>query len=589
MGLVEILQSDRLFAPSLEEAFIAYQLHAPVNAGRLEILARGKVVFTRTLHSNELGVRMPVRLLWDGKRNDGAFITPLDGPFEWRIVVDRDGKEIAARANLDVLYAGLRIRIADWTPDAKTPPNVGSSERKRMQYKLNELGYGAGVVGDETDDCLRRAVKRYRMNHPKFVQPSSNKDGLGDLDDEVMKAIEAGEGKMKFLEVEGGGTPLAKGKTTRILVEALVQEWEDTLSRAAAEAHRLTRPAFAVEAEVLLRTRDGKAAAAPEAVGAVRVNWRVKDVGENLSKQVLREEKAHPALARKYIKKARKEAGGLELNCPRSKGGIRTTTKPWRDAALIGGAYAAYPTTADDTKKAIVSRVYTGKKYKRRRGWAGFVFRPSYIAGDGYRISAELDFDDEPNAAELNARHDTISAETGTIRIWKRLRWAGIIRWTAKPKHKWPWKEIRDEYARAYVRLILPSKKAARPITDIIDTDDFVKALKGVGLSTKDQTLRSGGIWGAPLPKQGSKESWYSYESELRKLVQPFADDVKLKSAVGVPIRRGVLKSMGGGVVVIEFATMPRSMSTTTTVAERSSTRLGGFNPSRRGTARRWA
>jgi hypothetical protein len=569
--IVEILHTDECFAPGVETTSITYRLDGAADSGRVEIRSKRsgeKPLFERVLEPSELAGGAKLVITWDGKCNAksgplaGRFATPLFSPYELRIVVEQSGTTKQASADVRVLYHSMHILPAPWTPDGKPPEMtdgapVQQAWRLWVQYRLNELGYWAGVVGNETDDCPARAIVRYKMNHHAFHESTS---GLisPSIDTALVKALKRGDSRRRFLEVEGGGDAFAKGATTRIYVEAMLAErGEESVVRQAVEADRLNRPTLALETEILLRSRSGKPVSSPKAVGPVRVNFRVHDVGEDLSRQVLRKnDEHHPALARLYVKKARKETGDgdVDLNCPVSHGGIRTKSTPWADAALLGSAYACYETSSDAGKKVVKTKACVDKSFGARRGRAGFVFRPSIIGGDGYRIEAELDFSDEPNAKELDEQHSKgIRTETGEIRIWRWLPLAGVIRWTKHPSDEaWDLGDYAKEFARAYTKVELPESKHPVPITEVLGNDEYLDGIEKVGLKRTEFELKQSGIWGGKLPVMEKAETWLENMTKLDG-IRDDAQKILLKHALGAAVHHGALRHFGPGVVLAEF------------------------------------
>src|SRR5262249_46463583 len=70
-------------------------------------------------------------------------------------------------------------------------------------------------------------------------------------------------------------------------------------------------------------------------------------------------------------------------------------------------------------------------------GKAGIYFHPSRVAGDGYRVWAQLSFEpvpgearELPNRAVLQARHGGFPrAQTARLRNWKKASIRGVVNW----------------------------------------------------------------------------------------------------------------------------------------------------------------
>ena len=79
--------------------------------------------------------------------------------------------------------------------------------------------------------------------------------------------------------------------------------------------------------------------------------------------------------------------------------------------------------------------------FSKRQGRAGVYFHPSRIAGDGYRIRAQVWFDPEtdyqfPNLAALKARYPKLpQAQSARLRLWRKTTIRGYVSWG--PANSW--------------------------------------------------------------------------------------------------------------------------------------------------------
>jgi hypothetical protein len=139
-------------------------------------------------------------------------------------------------------------------------------------------------------------------------------------------------------------------------------------------------------------------------------------------------------------------------NCPEANGGIRPTALgTYYTKAIAHEAQSLLPwkAKADAAREAIATVVHDNlgqpeaDLFAKRRGRAGVYFNPSRIAGDGYRVRAQVVFDtfadwQFPNAAVLAKRYPKRpQAHTASFRLWRKtslrsyVSWSPINSWTA--------------------------------------------------------------------------------------------------------------------------------------------------------------
>lgn len=146
-----------------------------------------------------------------------------------------------------------------------------------------------------------------------------------------------------------------------------------------------------------------------------------------------------------------KAGAEVYFNCPVKHGGLRpdaagglgtyykdlfglgaASLKPWK-ALDDGGAKRVVAPVHDDLGQA------DDRYFASCAGRSGVYFRPSTIAGDGYRVRAEVSFAKapgdaaHPNHAALAARYPSGAvAQSCQLRVWRRTSVRGNVTWTAK-------------------------------------------------------------------------------------------------------------------------------------------------------------
>lgn len=209
--------------------------------------------------------------------------------------------------------------------------------------------------------------------------------------------------------------------------------------------------------------RKAKKEVGQQALGPLRVNWNVRDLkadhdgidiehpGYLLSE--VRSKKFMEEIARKH---SDEQDGVGYHNCPESLGGLRPTNEAgetdvsayYRLCFSSGGKVRIAP---DDQQKTMYSFLSSslakdGEEEQpstaigQGRAW----FRPSIIAGDGYRIFAEINFDDFnddehtfPNQETLRRRYpDPPRAVSAGLRLWRRAAYRGHLQWSSEPANR---------------------------------------------------------------------------------------------------------------------------------------------------------
>ena len=111
-------------------------------------------------------------------------------------------------------------------------------------------------------------------------------------------------------------------------------------------------------------------------------------------------------------------------------------------------------------------------------GSAGAYFRPSRIAGDGYRVRAALRFEEFegykfPNLAALKDRYPVVPAtHSARLRVWRRASVRGYLCWAAAGSGHWPgfMNAFRNLYRAGHVYMVYEGGASRQfAVTDVFN------------------------------------------------------------------------------------------------------------------------
>ncbi len=320
------------------------------------------------------------------------------------------------------------------------------------------------------------------------------------------------------------------------------------------EGKWLSRPHLPLRTRVLLKskTKDAAAVSAPDATGAVPIIWSWSDEPEPL----LRTRNIAPALPAR----SREEPSTTQLfidqtlnavcadptrkrhTTPVTAGGIllgndEDAGRPFAQCHALKDAKYTLNTAATPTRPmGVVAQAYVGEAGKtgRKADAQGKIngkldpaaacsvvyFCPSMIAGDNYRIKAQID----PELTDVT--DPLLKAETGRIVVWRRAFVAAFV--------GWPLRGAKDDDGNTFV-LEDELKKAARefepsffdldlskmksyPIEDVFSNEDYQTVFfdnPGMDQFVKDQGKKYMGIVGSgAATKSFPKDSLYPGDPE---------------------------------------------------------------------------
>ncbi len=405
-----------------------------------------------------------------------------------------------ADAVIAVLYHSIELELVPWRdtyPGADKDHYPGAADNATridwVRYRLNDMGYFAGPATGVADPELTRALMRYRCNHGGALYQRLF-DYLPDQDDKFVErpAAMAALADATFPADPADATAVlvgaleARTKAVPILSDAQVfarddrpeaKLWvdnnvfvidsddasgrpdlntihQDTTSGAFVKAERearwLTRPILPLQARVLVTRSDGAGVYVPEAVGPAQIHWSwaASPTAPDLPAPTT----AQPSTIRGYVEAtfAVMNAGAaaqFEHNAPTTAGGIVSSDA----AATRAAAFAAYPGQPLDVAACMTTAALAAAATPADapQGATRVYFRPSTIAGDSYRLSAELRPSD-PAHAVAGA---TLVRHSSWLRVVRRVRISAHVGWPAHAIDHTVWDSVKQEFAHAFVEV----------------------------------------------------------------------------------------------------------------------------------------
>lgn len=503
-----------------------------------------------------LGSPYEIRLLGEpikGGAARGASLGRVGTTDRVTSVVDSTATSGAKPQKVEVKLHSVKLEVMKWEEVYGLVTGLGGgacpeSERERIawvQYRLNDLGYFAGPVNGTKTADLYRAIRRYRLGNRKLYKrqwkiadsyeyvtwAGAGLESLSEIDQPLIDELTAGTGRRTVLDAkvvdEPEQTKEAKlyldGGRYYVSMEELFRpepRKAPKTSKRDAEDDWYTRPIVPLKATVRLADKRGQPVALSPAAGGMRVQWGWTDVleegdlsgarGDDTKPLPLpRPTAEQPSQTEAYVKAAMDAARqfaappDMRRNAREAVGGLVTGQDQANRYSVFEPlelfpfeSSAPYPTTT------------TWGDVTEHRGLVSATcvyFRPSIVAGDTYKVSAELLLPD----SRPDLRGVSLSASSGKIVVWRRERVAAQISWPKMQGARWDdvwkalhggtgvdweklWKTVREEYAHCFVEIVGPEVVKAvgdfpgfdRKFSEIIDevvrrfpTDEYWKAV----------------------------------------------------------------------------------------------------------------
>jgi hypothetical protein len=570
--ILELTSVDPWFAPSKETNTFTYKIHGLWD--QLVTLTvksdqyASALLYTLDLDNPQKANGAGKTILWDGLSTaagtlQNQYVHPLLSPFKVKLA---HSGQLQSEKEFKVLYHSISLHQGPWVADQ--PPQKAALN-KWVRYQLNRLGYYGGPVETDTQGYMDKAIVRYKANHKSMVKLDYSQYNAT-ADNTFQDALDAFDNQVEFLT---GDAITNAGGTSKVFVEALTYQMDgvtnefDAAKKHEKEAARLNRPLIPIEVSILLKSKEGKAIRAPKAVGPCRVSWRFTDPQEVLTPQFTTSA-TEPSYTKEFIEKALQAHGGRlgasKNNCHADFGGIRGADDEYHAAPfLLGDFYTPYTVQRDDVQKVVYSLACVDPLYPKRTGRAGIFFRPSIIAGDQYKLSAEIDFTNLPNQNLLEGFHNVTSVQTrirkdtGTFVIWRKNAVVKQINWPprAHPPAVFAsldWAKVKTEYEKAFHDIqIRPMETSA--IDEVINQEEYRDAACAVHttLVRNTVTLHNDTVYGLDLPAQGGLDPDQYSTAISTKAKEEFWDGVsrELRKTISKKVR----KTLPNGFVAVDF------------------------------------
>jgi hypothetical protein len=273
--------------------------------------------------------------------------------------------------------------------------------------------------------------------------------------------------------------------------------WRD--DRVTQDALDVARPWIPLQADLRVLKKDqrlgdvldgapvaAELAAMRAAIGPLRIDWSFDEIdGDTISVPEIDRTQYHRERTRtraalewaldnlKTAGYARKDVhrSATYFNCPEANGGIRPAAAGDYYKAPFGRGDASllpWRTSDDASRETILTVVHDrlGQPAEhvhaaRRLGRSGIYFHPSRMAGDGYRVRAQVWFAAHAdwtfaNAGVLAARYPLApQAHTAGLRLWRKTAIRGYVQWGAPSSH-WPGTRagMLTQHAASHVHLV---------------------------------------------------------------------------------------------------------------------------------------
>jgi hypothetical protein len=134
-----------------------------------------------------------------------------------------------------------------------------------------------------------------------------------------------------------------------------------------------------------------------------------------------------------------------------------------------------WKTSDDDARESVVTCVHDDlgpghaddEKFAKRRGAAGVGFMPSLVAGDGYRVRAQVRFDKTagysfPNAEDLGKRYPRLAqSHSAKMRMWRKSSIRAYVQWAPTNHFGTAFGQFKKHFAQANVHYVVEGGGAA--------------------------------------------------------------------------------------------------------------------------------
>jgi Putative peptidoglycan binding domain len=579
-----IMSIDECFAPRSEEQLIRYKFidfTNEVQGAKLKVFATsyddnnypddGALVYELDIPAEERRHNREFTIKWLGQTSTEAgplaqsadpviFINPQFSPFtvEMKLSVnnenpDDDGDALTSYKHLledeteadwtfKVEYHSVRMEMGDFVPPGSVPDRSADRE-KWIQYRVNTLGYPSGPVDGIIGPISTRAIKNFQRANWRVPWPEDPHEPRtplvvdGIAGDNTFAVLESSQMERRewfslddFFNSERN-VKLYHWASVFYQYETEVedgeQEWDTSSrdefgdSRHTKEAKVLNRPWIPILGKIMIKNKAGEGAFVPQAVGQVRVNFNFVDPAEDLD--VTSTDANY--VTREYIDHGRREKDiATGDNCPTDYAGARNTDEDecYKVYLDVGSRMEPYISRDDSSKKVVYVLTPTGCD---EDGTVGVFFKPSFQAGDDYRIRAELDFEDHANRENIEPGGEPLRTETARLTNWRKMKVAAFLKFSTRQAGAAgdPSLEERitaglQSYGKAFIEYEGPNFTG--PITEFLTEDEYKNwVYQEYNLTTAAQkaTVRfrpTSSMYPFDLREQNNGESARDYKSD---------------------------------------------------------------------------
>ncbi len=577
----------------------------------------GAIVYTRDLTADERRHDALDVIRWAGdsnaeggplqESNDNTFfINPLYSPYTVEIIFSKDNEDPDQDSNakknykriledesevdwqFKVEYHSIEMELGSYLnpddiPDARTI--------KWLQWRLNTLGYPSGPVDGVPGAQSEVALRNFQRAHWRVPWPEDEDadrtplvvDGLpGDSSYSVLESDQVIKRELFSSEAQLFD-PSAEVKlytwanifySYQSPIENGEQEWNNTFRneffdsrfnprqfpRHEKEALVLNRPRIPILIRILVKDKTGEPVFSPRAVGDVRVNFRVDDPDEDMEVTAGFEDN----VSRTYVNRARQEVNpATGDNCPEDHAGRRSddADENFKSYIHVGTKYPPFEAQEDSDKKVVYIETPT-------EGWAmgmaGFFFRPSYQAGDNFKLKAELDFEGHDNEENIEFQ-ESFRAESAKITNWRKMKLAAHLAFGSRQEREGEDNRVSDivrrgldYFQKAFIEFDDPEFTGS--VEQFLSEDEYKQVVEDTNEFSDEQKNNiqyrpDDFIYPLDVREQNDGEEPRDYTRTIRGEVRDFCDNSL--ETLGKTIINNIRKKCREGAVMIDFQAGP--------------------------------
>jgi len=469
---------DPMFAPGAESLTIRYDIRA-MTGKTVTLKIRGyqdELLHELALTDKQKETGSNKSIEWTGEitkgNKAGNHACPLDGPFKVELL--SPGWPTQSKP-FDIRYASLELELVPWdelykahTKETSLDAPTGDAKKLRawVAYKLDELGFWAGPPDGSDNDDLKRAIRCFRLAHPKLCGFAAGttfyerKTVVGQGKEMVLRTTDLTTVDQALVtQLEAGTTAGIVGRkalsdptaisssagATKLFVDNPrfhLSEFSEFLAgdnpqrKYTAEQAWLARPHVPIRCVAKLLDKRGRATRTGVGAGRVPILWTWEDASEadlrakGLAPALPAHRPDAPSRVGDYVAEAQtRSKPGSRHGVSKTHGGLLDGTDADALTPLVVSAELHHSSVRKDAV-GIFTRGSQDPKRKDVLGTPVLYLATSNIAGDSYRVKAALHLDQEPNRQAIAGLHTGVAAvESGLLAVWRRIRVVAYVAW----------------------------------------------------------------------------------------------------------------------------------------------------------------